>query len=469
MKARSMHSISVRSGNDLFGVPILSFLFKNRIALISYRLLTLFLLVSALIYGFVRPSPEENPFTTAVFWSLFWPFFMVITLPTLGNVFCMICPLGFVGRHLQKAGPGRRIPKFLKNPYLGLILFNILGYWFMLYTFPGIWRNPLNTAVFFSIILVISLIVFYLFRGMAFCKYLCPIGSVNSAFARVGFTWLSTYREECSGCRKPDCALSCPYELNPSRFDERNSMANCTLCMECAHACDAVRFEVRGWSSSLLNRIPRPEKWEVWSYILLVGVITFGMRFHHGLGRTQLADYTPWHITGSFLQSYLGIPKWIDVAGLTAMLMALGTVLGVVYVSTTLASRISGMSREKVFLEIGYAFAPLMIVGSLSHVLEFFFLHYYSDAVNGISHFLGLNLRVEPLAHRGDWWLNLFKVFPLIGGLWSLYILHRRVNLLNPPSKGRFYSVSALLPFLYLFLWAFTTAAGFLFPGGHTH
>jgi len=110
-----------------------------------------------------------------------------------------------------------------------------------------------------------------------------------------------------------------------------------------------------------------------------------------------------------------------------------------------------------------------MIVGSLSHVLEFFFLHYYSNLVNGVSYFLGLDFRVDPLAQRGDWWLIFFKIFPLVGGLWSLYILHRRVNLLNPPSKGRFFSVSALLPFLYLFLWAFTTAAGFLFPGGHNH
>jgi Fe-S-cluster-containing hydrogenase component 2 len=222
---------------------------------------------------------------------------------------------------------------------------------------------------------------------MAFCKYICPIGSVTSAFSRVGFTWLSTYREECSTCRRPDCALACPYELNPSRFDDRNSMANCTLCMECARACDAVRFDVSAWSSSLMEMIPKPQKWEVWTYLLMVGVITFGMRFHHGLGRTQLAEYTPWVVVGDLLQTRLGIPTWVDMKGLMAMVMALGTVLAVVYLSVTLASRLSGIGKETVFLEIGYAFAPLMIIGSLSHALEFFFLHYYSNFVSILQFF----------------------------------------------------------------------------------
>jgi len=469
MKSHRVHFIPFRAGNDVFGMPLLGFLFKSRAALLLYRLTALLLFLSALVYGFLHPSREENLFTVAVFWSLFWPFFMVITLPTLGNVFCMICPLGFVGRHLQRIGLNRRIPRFLKKPLLGLILFNIGGYWLLLYSLPGVWKEPLNTAVFFFSLFVLSLITFYLFRGMAFCKYLCPIGSVNSAFSRVSFTWLSTYREECSTCKKPECAIACPYELNPSKFDERNSMAHCTLCMECAHACDAVRFELRGWSSSLRDRIGDPRKWEVWVYILMTGVITFGMRFHHGLGRTQIADHLPWNLLGRFLENRFGVPDWIDVKGLMAMLTALLTVLAVVFLSTLIASRISGLSRETIFLQTGYAFAPLMIVGSLSHVLEFFFIQYYSDFSSAILQLLGIGAEVKPLASRGEPWLNVFKVFPPVAALWSLYLLRRRIDLLPVSQKGRLFLVSALLPLLYLFLWIASTAAGFLIPGGGGH
>ena len=469
MKAERLHQVSERSPKDIFGMPIIGFLFKNRYVLLSYRLLALFLFLYALIYGFLHPYKEENIFTPAVFWSLFWPFFMVTTLTTLGNVFCMICPLGFLGRNIQKIGLKLRIPKLLKNPYIGIIFSNILAYWFVLYTFPGLLRVPIVTALFFSVFLLLSLLFFFLFRGMAFCKYICPIGSVNSAFARVGFTWLSTYREECKFCRKPECALSCPYELNPSKFDERNSMANCTLCMECAHACPAVRFEIRGWGSSLVKKIPKPLHWEVWVYILMVAVITFAMRFHHGLGRTQFAEHTPWVVAGKFFQDKLNIPDWVDMTGFMAMIMALCLVLLIVFLSVRLASSAGQLPMRKVFLEIGYAFAPLMIVGALAHVWEFFFLRYYSDFLNGLSQAFGLGFHVEPLAKRGDPWLLVFNVFPPIAALWSIYILKKRVDLLNPARKNLFFLFSAMLPVAYLALWAFSFTAGLLFRSGHGH
>ena len=455
-----------RTRKDLFGIPVLGFLFKNKHALLFYRLLSLFLFLYALIYGFLYPTREENAFTTAIFWSLFWPFFMVITLNTLGSVFCMVCPLGFLGRNIQKVGLKLRPPKWLRSPFIGIVLSNILAYWFILYTFPGLLRKPVVASVFFSVFLLVSILVFFLFRGMAFCKYLCPVGSVSSAFSRVGFTWLSTYKEVCESCRKPDCALSCPYELNPSKFDERNSMANCTLCMECAHACPAVRFEVRSWGSSLVKRIQRPLNWEVWVYILMVAVITVAMRLHHGLGRIPIAEYTPWVVFGKFLQESLGLPAWIDLKGLFAMLTALVIVLLSVYISVWLSSKVGGIPKKEVFLEIGYAFAPLMIVCSLAHVGEFFFIHYYSDIVNGLSQAFGLGIHAQPLARRGEDWLFIFKVFPFIAGVWSLFILKKRVDLIRPKHRKLFLLSSSILPIVYLFLWSFVLTANLLF-GGH--
>jgi hypothetical protein len=107
------------------------------------------------------------------------------------------------------------------------------------------------------------------------------------------------YEEECKSCKKPDCALACPYELNPSKFEERKSMMYCTMCMECAHACDAVKLEFRKFGYSLYERIKNPKMIEVMVYILLVAVITFTMRFHHGLSRTALSEYMPWVIVGN--------------------------------------------------------------------------------------------------------------------------------------------------------------------------
>ncbi len=468
MQVAKVHFIAKRDKRDILGMPLLGFLFKNRYILLFYRLLTLFLLLYAIIYGFVNPT-KENVFTTAVFWSLFWPFFMVISLPTLGNVFCMVCPHGFLGRYLTKIGLKLRPPKWLANPYIGLIGSNLLAYWFVLYTFPSFLRSPLNTALFFTFFTLLSALLFLLFRGMAYCKYVCPIGSVNSAFSRTSFTWLSTYQEECKTCKKPDCALACPYELNPSKFDSRNSMFNCTLCMECAHACDAVKLEAKPWGSSLYKEIKQPKMIEVMVYILLTAVITFTMRFHHGLSRSGISDFMPWVVVGKYLQSMFNLPKWIDVIGLVAMLMALLLVLSVVYLSFKMVAVVSKRSLKDSLLVLGYAFAPLMIVGGLSHVLEFFFTEYYHNIMNGFSQAFGLGIHVEPLAKRGEAWLHIFKVFPFIAGLWSLQILWRRSALLAEQRRVLVFAVASSLPGLYLMLSIFALWVMVSFPSVHTH
>lgn len=115
MKSERLHYIPVRDRNDVFGCPILGFLFKSRYALFFYRFFTLFLLMYAIVYGFLNPT-EENIFTEAVFWGIFWPFFTVITLPTLGNVFCVVCPHGFLGKYISRVGLNLRPPKWLKKP-----------------------------------------------------------------------------------------------------------------------------------------------------------------------------------------------------------------------------------------------------------------------------------------------------------------------------------------------------------------
>ncbi|MFN3976759.1 MAG: 4Fe-4S binding protein [Aquificaceae bacterium] len=310
---------------------------------------------------------------------------------------------------------------------------------------------------------------FFLFRGMAYCKYICPIGSVNTAFSRTSFTWLSTYQEECKGCKKPECALACPYELNPSKFEEKKSMFGCTLCMECAHACQAVRFDIKGWGYSLYQNIKNPKVIEVMVYVLLVAVITFTMRFHHGLSRSTLSEYMPWVVVGKALQSSLGLPRFVDMVGLVAMLMALALVLSIVYTTFKAIAKALKKNFWQVFTALGYAFAPLMIVGGLSHVLEFFFIEYYHNMVNGFSQAFGLGIKVEPLAKRGEAWLLIFRIFPFIAGFWSMHILWKRVGMLTEERKAFVFGLASLLPLVYILLSLFTLIAMLFFPAHHHH
>jgi len=177
----------------------------------------------------------------------------------------------------------------------------------------------------------------------------------------------------------------------------------------------------------------------------------------------------PWVIVGNYLQKTFGLPKWVDMTGLVAMLMALSLVLFLVWASFTLIAKITGKSFREVLLTLGYAFAPLMIVGGLSHVLEFFFIEYYHKIVNGFSQAFGLGIQAEPLAKRGDHWLHIFRIFPFIAGFWSMYILWRRTEFIGKDRRLSVFLVSSVLPMVYILLSLLVLVGVLFFPTQHLH
>lgn len=230
-----------RDADDIFGMPLLGFMFKNQKFLMFIRLVVLALFVYGIYLGFSIPN-KENIFTKNLFWGLFWSFFMVVTLATFGRIFCGICPHGFLGKYITKYGLQKEMPSWLKNPWWGLGLL-IIGWWAVSYTFPGFYRIPLVTAILFSGLTLIAFILYYLYKDMSYCKYVCPIGSVTKAYHRISSTWLGSYKEDCSTCKSFNCASICPYNLKPFTFNTKNSMQDCSLCMECSSTCDAINFK----------------------------------------------------------------------------------------------------------------------------------------------------------------------------------------------------------------------------------
>ena len=177
-----MKNIIQRKKRDLFSYSLLNFLFKNKIFLFLLRMTITFLFFYAIILGFIYPTKEENLFTTALFWSLFWSFFMVLSLSTIGRVFCGICPHGFIGKYITKLGLKKKMPKKFANPFIGLGVI-VIGYWLMNFLFPAIYSVPYNTAIFFTILTVLSIIIYFLYDDMAYCKYICPLVTVTKSFS----------------------------------------------------------------------------------------------------------------------------------------------------------------------------------------------------------------------------------------------------------------------------------------------
>uniref|UniRef100_UPI004048A6D3 4Fe-4S binding protein n=1 Tax=Aliarcobacter sp. TaxID=2321116 RepID=UPI004048A6D3 len=424
-----MKNFIQKKKTDLFSYSITKFLFRNKSFLFLFRTFIAFLFFYAIFLGFLNPSKEENLFTTALFWGLFWSFFMVISLSTLGRVFCGICPHGFIGKYISKIGLKKKIPKKFANPFIGLGII-LIFYWLMVFLFPNIYRTPYNTAIFFATLTILSFIFFYLYDDMAYCKNICPLGTVTKAFSKVSFTKLETYTQGCSSCKTFDCAKACSYNLKPFTFVKKNSMEDCTLCMDCATSCENVSFSLKKPSSSLFNNF-KIQKVEVWTILLLTSILSFAMTFKHALNRSAIADEFIWNKIATYLKTIIS-SDFINIDNFSVLFFSIIFIVGLNILGMYVASKIMKIEYEKTFYTLGYALAPLFIIGGLAHILEFFFVNYASTIVNGFIHGFLLPIQnIEPLAKRGETWLHIFKIFTHIAYIWAFVLMAYRLRLLD--------------------------------------
>ena len=455
-----------RDNNDMFKNPILGFLFKNKKFLLSLRVAVAALFFYAVYYGFAHPTQEENIFTGAVFWGVFWALFMVVTLSTFGRIFCGICPHGFLGKYITNLGLKKTMPKWMQNRYIGIILL-VIGWWGIYYTFPGFWRTPIGTASMFGSMTIIAFVIYFIYKDMSYCKYICPIGTLTRAYDKLSFTKLETYTDSCKDCRTFECATACEYNLKPFTFAKKNQTDDCTLCMDCAVSCEAVKFKITKPAEQLGSRLKILSA-EVWTYILIFASIPVSMGFAHGLNRTNIADELIWNKTADFfgMTPYAG-----GFAFLYAVIFSVFFAVFGIYI----ASRILKKDYSSTFTNLGVAFIPLFIFASLGHTLETFFTKDYVTIVEGFAQGFGLSVEAEALAKRGDAWLHYFGLFKWIGIIWSFILLYKRMKLIEAVKLRKIfaYFFASLMILFYIGLNIYT---GYVFSkygaksrGGHSH
>lgn len=441
-----------RDRNDIFAKPLLGFLFKNKRFLLALRVTVAVLFFYAIIYGFLYQG-KENIFTGAVFWGIFWALFMVSTLPTFGRIFCGICPHGFLGKYITKIGLRHAMPQWMQNRYIGITLL-VVGWWGIYYTFPSFWKSPLATAAMFGGMTLIAFIFYFLYKEMSYCKYICPIGTLTRAYDKLSFTKLETYSASCAECRTFECAAACPYALKPFSFAKKNQADDCTLCMACATSCEAVKFSITKPSEQLFSKFKTLPA-EVWTYLLILGAIPVSMGFAHGLNRTKIADEMLWNKTAAYLgmSEYAGGFAFLYALGFTALFAVLGLFL---------AAKVLKKEYASTFASLGYAYAPLFILGSLGHALGGFFTHDYQDIVTGFAQAFGMSVEVAPLAKRGDAWLGYFELLKWLGIVWAFVLLYKRLKLVEAPRLRKVFAYF-FASFLILFFIGSNIYRGYVF------
>ncbi len=318
------------------------------------------------------------------------------------------------------------MPNFLKNRFIGIFLL-FCGWWAVYYAAPGFWKVPLATAWLFSSLTMLAFVMYYLYKDMSYCKYICPIGTLMKSYNKMSPTFLNTYKEDCSSCKTFDCATACSYNLKPFTFNKKSSMEDCTLCMDCSDACDSVAFSIVPPSKKLFEKF-KFQKAEVWAFILITAAISITMGFHHGLGRSAIVDDFIWSKTAVFAEQYINFGT-LDAVGIFTFTYAVLLSIGIVLIGMYVASKFLNSSFEKTLYTLGYAFAPLFVIGGLAHLISSFATHNYADIINGFIYGFGLDTeKVGNLASRRDSWLMFLKVIPYLAALWGYLILAKRLK-----------------------------------------
>jgi len=286
LRIASLHAAAYRqkpgADFDLLRVPLLgSFLSWRHGRKVLQILLTL--AAGLIVYdGLCGPQLGAMNLAGVLPW-VHWRGFLVLGLLAAGNFFCLACPFtlprSLAGRWFRA---DRAWPRCLRGKWTALTLL-ILFLW--AYEIFALWDSPWWTAWITLGYFLAAFVIDSLFRGAAFCKYVCPIGQFNFVSAMVSPLEVKVRDPQvCASCttieciRGSDSVPGCGLELFQPR---KQGNLDCTFCLDCAHACPhenvgilAVTPTAQLWSDRARSGVGRFSQRP--DLAALVLILTFG-------------------------------------------------------------------------------------------------------------------------------------------------------------------------------------------------
>jgi cytochrome c oxidase assembly factor CtaG len=229
---------AARPGFDLLRVPLLGRFLRWRHARLCLQL-PLLLLAAVIIYdGFRGPQVGAMNLAGVLPW-IHWRGLLVLGLLAAGNVFCTACPILLPRTLARRFLPaGWSWPRHLRSKWLAVFLI-VAFLW--AYEALALWDRPAWTACLALGYFAAALVIDSLFRGAAFCKYVCPIGQFNFVQSLVSPLEVKARDPAvCASCRTRDCIRGrdgipgCELHLFLPR---KAGNMDCTTCLDCVHAC----------------------------------------------------------------------------------------------------------------------------------------------------------------------------------------------------------------------------------------
>jgi hypothetical protein len=390
-----------------------------------------------------------------------WRGLLVLALLAAGNIFCLACPFLLPRTLARRFLPrGRAWPRWLRSKWLAVLL---LGLFLWAYEALSLWDSPWWTAWLIVSYFAAAFVIDGLFRGAAFCKYLCPVGQFNFVQSLVSPLEVKVRDPAvCAGCRTKDCIRGRPgspgCELGLYQPRKSGNM-DCTFCLDCVHACPHDNVAVSA----------NPPGMDLWSDPSRSGVGPFDKR-------PDLAALVLVLVFGAFANAagmvapVLGWRNQIEGGLLATAALYLVALVVLPLVSVGAASALSQRwgrlpgSWLSVATRYSFALVPLGFGMWLAHY-GFHFLTSYDTAGPTTQRFaadLGWRFLGEPswggscCRPVAEWLPRLELFFLEVGSLLSLYTVWR-MSLKRSAGAGR--ALLALLPWAVLIVMLFAVGA----------
>lgn len=232
----------------VFKIRWLNQLFKSRFFPDVLGTSVLFLFALTLFVLFALP---QNAWFNSFLWSGGW-FFLFLSLFFVGRVFCAVCPFMRVGELARKVmkttgakpGPLSRYGEI----FAGVFIFAI----FYLEGAFGLHEQPVYTGILLLTITAGAVVCSVFFLRRAWCRYLCPLGSLLGLFSLSSLFSLGANRHVCIyRCSDHSCYTGtkqgepgCQLFLHPYGAE---TPQHCVLCMQCHKNCpyDSVSLNLQ--------------------------------------------------------------------------------------------------------------------------------------------------------------------------------------------------------------------------------
>ncbi|AQS57793.1 cyclic nucleotide-binding domain-containing protein [Desulforamulus ferrireducens] len=312
---------------------------------VQFLVSCLFLLIMAGCFWAPRETASQ---LNSLVWFYVGPV-IILTSIFFGRMACSICPFSFLANLCQRLVCLNKPVSFIsKYYYVTVIFLYSLIFWFE--EIFSLRTSPLLTGLLFLSLTVLAIVAAVLFKGDAWCKYMCPLGAVIAVCSTLSPVELRANTEVCQNkcqtynCYKGGRLPGCPLTQHVMYID---SSINCKLCFRCFKNCpnNAVKLSLR------------PPAREIWSLVnvhwgMAAVVAAFGL---------MLLPFFTLHMIQAIFPT-----KWGLIFNVIYWLLF----LVIIYFSLRFQAKSPSAKKMVPYVRLFFAFIPLIAGGHLAYQLD---------------------------------------------------------------------------------------------------